>query len=524
MYKLFLCLRYLRRRYIAMVAIIGMALCVFMVLVVVSVMNGFLGLVENAAKGMMGDVVVDAAAEPIAYYDEFIGLMKAKLPDDILAATPVIYSYGLLRIGPEYTQTVRVIGVRLPEAAAVSTFTEGLYPPQLKASPAFAVPASMRKELLARLGTYRTRIDQLQSIINDRSEQLAAEQEKDPARQDKWLIGTLERNIANANSQISSIRRLYGYDEELPGIILGVDIPGTTVRDEVSGSYTRYVEVGQKVQLMVIPTGRTVTALTEPVKKRFTFVGDSRMGIYQIDSGSAYVDFDTLAELIDLGPRPDADTGQVDPGRCSQIQIKVKGTDNETHLRAVAEKVRLLWEQFSADRGEADLLARPTVQTWREKQSQYIGPIEKQRDLVTIMFAIISLVAVVLVFAIFYMMVVQKTKDIGILKSIGASSGGVAVIYLMYGSAVGLVGSVIGAVGSYWFVRRINPIHDWIATTFSWRVFDRRAYLFDQIPNTIQLEVIAGVVVGAMLAGLLGAMLPAVRAARMQPVEALRYE
>ena len=63
MYKLFLCLRYLKRRYLALIAVLAVWLCVFMVLVVISVFNGFLELVETAAKGVMGDVIIELMLE-----------------------------------------------------------------------------------------------------------------------------------------------------------------------------------------------------------------------------------------------------------------------------------------------------------------------------------------------------------------------------------------------------------------------------------------------------------------------------
>ena len=73
MYKLFLCLRYLRRRYLALIGVVSVALCVFMMLVAVSVMDGFLRKVELAAKGLFGDIIIDGTTlSGIGRYDEFI--------------------------------------------------------------------------------------------------------------------------------------------------------------------------------------------------------------------------------------------------------------------------------------------------------------------------------------------------------------------------------------------------------------------------------------------------------------------
>ena len=140
------------------------------------------------------------------------------------------------------------------------------------------------------------------------------------------------------------------------------------------------------------------------------------------------------------------------------------------------------------------------------------------------MFGIISLVSVVLIFVIFYMIVFQKTRDIGIIKAVGASSGGVAQIFLAWGAAVGLVGSALGTLGGYLFVRNINPIQDWLDDVFGFRVWSKDFFLFEKIPNEVDWPATVCVIIGAIAAGLIGAMIPAIRAGRMQPVEALRYE
>ena len=94
----------------------------------------------------------------------------------------------------------------------------------------------------------------------------------------------------------------------------------------------------------------------------------------------------------------------------------------------------------------------------------------------------------------------------------------------MAGAAVGLVGAVGGIALGWLFVHDINPISDFIADRFGFRVWDREFFMFRQIPNEVDVPTVAWIAVSAVLAGLVGAMIPAFRAARMQPVEALRYE
>ncbi|MBU0717060.1 MAG: hypothetical protein KJ749_02330, partial [Planctomycetes bacterium] len=129
MYKLFLSLRYLRRRLIALFAVGSVTLCVFMVLVVVSVMGGFLEMVKERSRGLLSDIVVDnTTLQGFPYYEEFIEKLYTEMPDVVIKATPVIYNYGILRVrASKYTKPVRVVGIRLEGYEQVNDFANSLY-------------------------------------------------------------------------------------------------------------------------------------------------------------------------------------------------------------------------------------------------------------------------------------------------------------------------------------------------------------------------------------------------------------
>jgi len=144
---------------------------------------------------------------------------------------------------------------------------------------------------------------------------------------------------------------------------------------------------------------------------------------------------------------------------------------------------------------------------------------------VTILFGVISVVAVILVGCIFYMIVQQKTRDIGIVKSVGATSFGVAGIFLTYGAAVGVVGGALGTVLGAVFVRYINEIQDmlrWINPAL--QVWSPDVYSFDRIPSEVSFTNVAVIYAVAVVASMFGSLIAAWRAARIWPVEALRYE
>ena len=128
------------------------------------------------------------------------------------------------------------------------------------------------------------------------------------------------------------------------------------------------------------------------------------------------------------------------------------------------------------------------------------------------------------ILATFFMIVVEKTRDIGILKSLGAPSSGVMSVFLAYGLSLGTVGAGVGMALGLLFVVNINRIAAVLERITGREVFDPTIYYFTQIPTIINPLTVLWIVFGAMLIAVMASILPAIRAARLHPVEALRYE
>jgi lipoprotein-releasing system permease protein len=544
MYKLFLTLRYLRKRRIAYFAIGAVTLCVAMVLIVMSVMGGFLDQLKSKARGLLGDIILDNRSYGgFPLYDEFIADIR-KWPE-IEQATPVIYSYGLLRFPKtEKTATVRVVGIRLSEAYQVNAFRSSLYYEQL-----YPGTTTLADQQMPLLGQSEQAARDGQPDFNLPPELEAALKVsraagiRDPDTVDSEFNAFLREQGYPAIPGVYSLNtgeagRYFGAPawsgDPRPGIIIGRDIVARRLPD---GRYERYVAYprGSLVTVTLLPMSSGGAVVDTPVKQPFRYADDSRTGVYEIDSQHVYVDFDLLQKLLDIDAAQRED-GRPIPARCHQVQIKLRPEALARPGFDTAAFARKLQEHFLSFLGDPrfahllddegrTLLSYVEGLNWEESQAHIIGPVEKERVLMSIVLGVISLVAVVLVLCILYMIVLQKTRDIGIVKSLGGSSAGVAAIFISYGAAVGVVGSALGALGGIYFVRHINDIQDLlIAIDPRMRVWDLAVYSFDKIPSTVRISDVVLVIVAAIVASTLGSLAAAWRAGSMQPVEALRWE
>ena len=164
------------------------------------------------------------------------------------------------------------------------------------------------------------------------------------------------------------------------------------------------------------------------------------------------------------------------------------------------------------------------IRSWQEMQGPLLAAVQLETTILNILLFFIIAVAGFGILATFYMIVVEKTKDVGILKSLGAPSSGVMNIFLAYGLSLGIVGSGVGMVMGLLFVIYINKVARVVEWITGHEVFDPTVYYFQEIPTIIDPFTIAWIVAGAMVIAVLASVLPALRAARLHPVEALRYE
>ncbi len=547
MYHAQLTNRYLTSRIIPLIAVAAVALCVALVITVVSVMSGFLDMLKKSGRTLMGDVVISYPIRGIPHYQELIDRLVAL--DDVEAATPIIDTYGLLRMpypagDQKEVVTVQVWAIDPKTFSSVTGFNETLW--------------------------WQPPTDAVRDTLDP----------SDP----RQLVG--ERIRENGRSLLDA-------QSGKPGIVLGMHV-SIVNRRQRDGSYLPVPEhwwmPSYSVALTLVPiTGGSKIA--EPKEVVFPVVNEFFSGVYQIDKQRVMIPLEEGQSMLRMGqatltdPSELDDDGRprvigVDPAKATKILIRAaKGVD-PVKLRDVVERVYL--DFYLEKQDDPTTLVMPpapemvAVLTWEQLLRDLIGPVEKEREMMRILFSIIYLVCAGLVLSIFWAIVHEKTRDIGILRSIGAPRSGILWIFLRYGLVIGVIGSIVGLVLAWLVVSNINAIHaaigddaprwSWIVAfgtavvagasailsvrrqrllgTLLWSIatvclallgvgllfhrgtliWDPSVYYFSVIPNEVDQVTAAITMIGAVVFSLLGASIPAAKAADTDPVKALRYE
>lgn len=519
MYKLLLCWRYLRTRYIVLVPIISITLGVGIMIVVNSVMQGFAVEMQNRIHGIESDVVfVARSSDGIANFEDHAKQIRKVVGDDITALAPAVVTMGILNYqinGQWRTQQVEVIGIDEKLQGGVGDFSRYLQHPENRKAMSFAlrdggydthdqqVPEAPERKAMAAAGWKHRRwaADQLEFLEHERQMAIppraTAPKNASPKNSASSNVPTTPPFSDPFGNQSEKQDRFDMRTKQHTGIVLGFAI--TTYRTP-SGEDQFLNMPGDDVKLTFATVGQPPKATYDD----FTVVDFYESKMSEYDSKMVFVPIRKLQEL----------RGMIDPttgvGLFNVIQIRLRpGADGNV----VRDKLK---NAFTAGLYDA--------YTWRDNKMSLLAAVEMETRILNILLFMIIAVAGFGILAIFSMIVMEKTRDIGILKSLGASRSGVMSIFMSYGLLLGLVGSGAGLVGGLLFVRYINRIADFVGWLTGRPVFNPQIYYFYKIPTVVMPTTVAWIVVGAIAIAIAASILPARRAAGLHPVEALRYE
>jgi lipoprotein-releasing system permease protein len=229
-----------------------------------------------------------------------------------------------------------------------------------------------------------------------------------------------------------------------------------------------------------------------------TVTGIFESGMYEYDVGLIFTSLQTAQELYSLGSAVHG--------------IEIRTDDPIDGARTVADVLN-------------KKLARPLrAQTWAELNQRLLGAIQVEKS---VMFFILTFIIIVAAFGIMSTLItvtVQKTREIGVMKALGAASGKILRIFVLQGFIVGVFGVAIGVGLGLLTVHNINPINHFLSSVVGIDLFPRDIYNFPSIPAFLTLQDLLTIGISALVICTLAGLLPALRAARLEPVEALRYE
>lgn len=515
MYKLLLCWRYLCTRYIALASIVSVTLGVATMIVVNSVMAGFSHEMKKRIHGILSDVVFESHSlegfpDPQARMKEIdavAGEYIAGMTVTVNVPAMLSFQYG----GQWVTRPVHIIGIDEDSKDQAGDYSKYLLHPENRKDFSFQL----------RDGGFDTRDHQGGPEAADREELREAGwplRRKRAAWNQAWpeherpetshpVLGEQPNGPPGAGPTANPFDKGPRGEEikfdpakqQHTGIVLGYALATYRGHDGVDHFLVR---PGEDVKVTLPTAGTPPRAIDDA----FTVVDlyESKMNEY--DSSFVFVPIDKLQQL----------RGMIDPQNgtayATAIQIKLKDPSQGPLVRDLLRESKLFPPGVYG------------IYTWQDKQGPLLAAVQMETAILNVLLFMIIAVAGFGILATFFMIVVEKTRDIGILKSLGASSGGILNIFLGYGLSLGTVGSGVGMVLGLLFVHYINPIADGLGAITGQEVFDPSIYYFYEIPTIVDAFTVTWIVLGAMAIAVLASVLPASRAASLHPVEALRYE
>jgi lipoprotein-releasing system permease protein len=469
MYKVLLCWKYLRTRFLAFVCIVSVMLGVATLVVVNSVMAGFSTKLRDRFHGILSDVIVETPnyrGFPIKADDMMERIRRSPAGEHIEAMTPTIevFAMAMFQVGRDRETVnlpVHLVGVDPVGRSGTGSFSEFLVTPERRKNPNF---------------------------------------ELTPEAYHRWKMMNPPLPVPEARVSAEGpppINPPPAEEVRPVGAIPGFGITHIRTKDKVTGE-PKDVDIlanGDTIKLITVGAGKENL---EPVHSNFVVVDSIRTEMTEYDSRFVYVPLEYLQQLRGMD------------GRSTHIQIKLK--DYSKARFVVAELRKVFPDEYTF-----------LINTWEDKQSSLLSAVDVERGMLNILLFMIVGVAGFCILAIFSMIVREKTRDIGILKSLGASDRGVMQIFLTYGFLLGFVGCAFGTILGLSITMNINPIEHFLFK-LTGVGFDRSVYYFNEIPTRIQPMTVLLVNLGAIVIAVVFSVWPAIRAAWLRPVQALRYE
>ncbi len=269
------------------------------------------------------------------------------------------------------------------------------------------------------------------------------------------------------------------------GLILGIELARSLA-----------VDVGSEVTV-VSPSGRATAVGYIPRMKNFQVVGVFDSGYYEYDNGVALVSLAAAQSLLGMKER------------VSGVEIKL---DDIFAAKAVADDLQRA-------------LGFPYwVVDWKARNESLFSALRVEKNVMFVILTMIVLVAGFSIASSLVMVVMEKRKDIAILKAMGATQGSLVGIFTLQGFIIGALGVGLGFLGGLGLAHYLNEIEGILELLFNIEIFPKNVYYLDSLPVHVRWFDVAVILATALVVSVIAALYPAWRASRLDPVEAIRYE
>ncbi len=256
------------------------------------------------------------------------------------------------------------------------------------------------------------------------------------------------------------------------------------------------VKAGDQITL-VSPEGNETAFGTMPRTKTYTVAALFDVGFYEYDNAYIFMPLDAAQVFFKL------------KGAVNYLEVFVANADE-----AGAEGQSIV----AALGGQARIL------DWQRSNSSLVNALIVQRDVMFLILTLIIIVAAFNIISSMIMLVKDKGRDIAILRTMGASRGMILRIFMLAGASVGIIGTLLGFGLGIVITNNLEPIRQFIQHVLHMELFAAEIYFFTRLPAVIVPHEVAAVVIMALALSFLATLYPSWRAARLDPVEGLRYE
>jgi len=248
---------------------------------------------------------------------------------------------------------------------------------------------------------------------------------------------------------------------------------------------------------LIAPSGSATPFGMIPARKVYTIAGLFDSGMAEFDAAYIYMPLSQSQLFFNKGDAVD--------------RLDVRLADPDKSPEAMASIRQRIGNDFQ-------------IMDWRARNASYVNALQIERNVMRLILMLIVAIAAMNIISGLVMLVKNKGRDIAILRTIGATKGTMLRVFFMTGAAIGVCGTIAGLIMGVLFCVYIQPIQDFVAWITRADLFNPEIYYLSRIPAKIEWSEVSIIVFWALVMSFVATLPPAWRAARLDPVEALRYE